>query len=68
MQEINKYYLIFLVLVFFLKLFIGLSLADEDIFFLTLKKNEVNLRQGPSLEYPIKLIYKKKIFTCNNFG
>ena len=60
MQEINKYYLIFLVLVFFLKLFIGLSLADEDIFFLTLKKNEVNLRQGPSLEYPIKLIYKKK--------
>ena len=60
MQKINKYYLIFLVLVFFLKLFIGLSLADEDIFFLTLKKNEVNLRQGPSLEYPIKLIYKKK--------
>ena len=60
MQKINKYYLIFLVLVFFLKLFIGLSLAYEDIFFLTLKKNEVNLRQGPSLEYPIKLIYKKK--------
>ena len=60
MQEINKYYLIFLVLVFFLNLFIGLSLADEDIFFLSLKKNEVNLRQGPSLEYPIKLIYKKK--------
>ncbi len=29
-------------------------------FFLSLKKNEVNLRQGPSLEYPIKLIYKKK--------
>ena len=28
--------------------------------FLTLKKNEVNLRQGPSFEYPIKLIYKKK--------
>jgi len=60
MQKINKYYLIFLVLVFFLKLFIGTSLADEDNFFLTLKKNEVNLRQGPSLEYPIKLIYKKK--------
>ena len=60
MQKINKYYLIFLVLVFFLKLFIGLSLADEDNFFLALKKNEVNLRQGPSLEYPIKLIYKKK--------
>ena len=60
MQKINKYYLIFLVLVFFLKLYIGTSLADEDNFFLALKKNEVNLRQGPSLEYPIKLIYKKK--------
>jgi SH3-like domain-containing protein len=27
---------------------------------LSLKNNEVNLRQGPSFEYPIKLIYKKK--------
>ena len=25
-----------------------------------MKNNEVNLRQGPSFEYPIKLIYKKK--------
>ena len=60
MQKINKYYLFFLVFVFLLKLFISSSLADEDNFFLSLKKNEVNLRQGPSLEYPIKLIYKKK--------
>ena len=60
MQKINKYCLIFLVLVFLLKLFMVPSLADEDNFFLALKKNEVNLRQGPSLEYPIKLIYKKK--------
>ena len=36
------------------------SFANENINFLTLKKNEVNLRQGPSLKYPIKLIYKKK--------
>ena len=28
--------------------------------FLTLKNNEVNLRLGPSFEYPVKLIYKKK--------
>ena len=28
--------------------------------FLSLKNTEVNLRQGPSFEYPIKLIYKKK--------
>ena len=25
-----------------------------------MKNNEVNLRQGPSFKYPIKLIYKKK--------
>ena len=25
-----------------------------------MRNNEVNLRQGPSFEYPIKLIYKKK--------
>ena len=28
--------------------------------FLSLKNTEVNLRQGPSFKYPIKLIYKKK--------
>ena len=67
MQKIDKYYLFFLFLAFLLKLFLSPSLADEDNFFLSLKKNEVNLRQGPSLEYPIKLIYKKKIFASNNF-
>ena len=33
-------------------------IADE--YFLTLRNDKVNLRQGPSLEYPIKLFYKKK--------
>ena len=28
--------------------------------FLTLRNDKVNLRQGPSFEYPIKLFYKKK--------
>ena len=51
----NKYYLIFLVLFFLTKTF-----SNESINFLSLKNNEVNLRQGPSFEYPIKLIYKKK--------
>ena len=55
MKKNNKYYLFFL-----LMFFANLSFASEDQFFLSLKKNEVNLRQGPSLEYPIKLIYKKK--------
>tara|TARA_Y100001958_G_scaffold141916_1_gene117702 strand:+ start:2173 stop:2616 length:444 start_codon:yes stop_codon:yes gene_type:complete len=38
-------------------LFQGL-LANE--YFLTLRNDKVNLRQGPSFEYPIKLFYKKK--------
>ena len=32
--------------------------AEE--YFLTLRNDKVNLRQGPSFEYPIKLYYKKK--------
>ena len=55
MKKINKYYLLF-----FLIFFADSSFSNEKEFFLSLKKNEDNLRQGPSLEYPIKLIYKKK--------
>ena len=29
-------------------------------YFLTLRNDKVNLRQGPSFEYPIKLFYNKK--------
>ena len=36
------------------------SLNAFDEYFLTLKNNIVNLRQGPSFEYPIKIFYKKK--------
>jgi len=55
MKRIKKYFL------FFLLIFCtNLSFANEDKFFLSLKKNEVNLRMGPSLKHPIKLIYKKK--------
>ena len=32
----------------------------EDEYFRTLRNDKVNLRQGPSFEYPIKIIYKKK--------
>ena len=55
MEKKDKHYLIILVLFFIPK-----SFANENINFLSLKKNEVNLRQGPSFEYPIILIYKKK--------
>ncbi len=31
-----------------------------DEYFLTLRYDKVNLRQGPSKEYPVKIFYKKK--------
>ena len=34
-------------------------LFAED-YFLTLRFNKVNLRQGPSFDYPVKIFYKKK--------
>ena len=56
----SKYYLIPLILFFSILLSISKSNANEISEFLTLKNDKVNLRQGPSFEYPIKLIYKKK--------
>ena len=55
MKKINKNFLFIIFLFFFTNLF-----AKEDINFLSLKNNEVNLRQGPSFKHPVKLIYKKK--------
>ena len=37
----------------------SLSLAEES-YYLTLRNDKVNLRQGPSFDYPVKIIYKKK--------
>jgi len=51
----RNYILIILFIFFFPK-----SFADNKLNFLSLKNDEVNLRQGPSFEYPIKLVYKKK--------
>ena len=52
------------IIVLFLLSIANLSASEE--FFLTLRNEKVNLRQGPSFEYPIKIFYKKKIFTCSN--
>ena len=60
MGKNNKYCLIILVLFFSILFFFPKSFANESVNFLSLKNNEVNLRQGPSFEYPIKFIYKKK--------
>ena len=41
-------------------LFFESSAFSQDEYFLTLRYDKVNLRQGPSREYPIKIFYKKK--------
>jgi|TARA_B100000530_G_scaffold221941_1_gene142654 Uncharacterized protein conserved in bacteria len=46
------------ILIFFLFIFPN-SFSDEG-YYLTLRNDKVNLRQGPSLKYPVKLVYKKK--------
>ena len=60
MKKNNQKYLISLVLFFSILTFLPKLLANEKINFLSLKNNEVNLRQGPSFKYPIKLTYNKK--------
>ena len=60
MKETNKINFFFQILSIFAILFFCSSFADENINFLSLKNNKVNLRQGPSFEYPVKLAYKKK--------
>jgi len=60
MKKINKCYFFFIILFFSNLFLISKIYANEDNFFLSLKNQEVNLRQGPSFEYPIKFTYKKK--------
>tara|TARA_Y100000590_G_scaffold404402_1_gene491887 strand:+ start:4654 stop:5103 length:450 start_codon:yes stop_codon:yes gene_type:complete len=43
----------------FFIIFFTNSFSEEKKKFLMLKNNEVNVRYGPSFEYPIKYIYKK---------
>ena len=60
MEKNKKNYLTILVLFFSILFFIPKPFASESKKFLSLKNSEVNLRQGPSFEYPIKFIYIKK--------
>ena len=39
--------------------FIFFSTALSEEIFLSLKKNKVNVRYGPSFEFPVKFVYKK---------
>ena len=60
MEKNNKHYLIIFVLFFSILFFLPSSFANESKKFFSLKNNKVNLRQGPSFEYPIKFTYKKR--------
>tara|TARA_B100001121_G_C18625741_1_gene591656 strand:+ start:660 stop:1103 length:444 start_codon:yes stop_codon:yes gene_type:complete len=44
----------------FVLILIPFQSLHADEYFLTLRNDKVNLRLGPSFEYPIKLFYKKK--------
>ena len=41
-------------------LFFENSSFSQEEYFLTLRYEKVNLRQGPSKKYPVKIFYKKK--------
>ncbi len=57
----NKKYFSITLFLFFLILFPFDAISEnKNQNFLSLRNDKVNLRQGPSFEYPIKLIYKKK--------
>ena len=46
------------IIIFFF--FINSSIFANEEYFLTLRNEKVNLRQGPSFEHPVKIFYKKK--------
>tara|TARA_B100000767_G_C19618771_1_gene473111 strand:+ start:253 stop:702 length:450 start_codon:yes stop_codon:yes gene_type:complete len=50
------------IIIFFFFISFNLTgyLYSKDEYFLTLRNDKVNLRQGPSFEYPIKIFYTKK--------
>ena len=56
----NKNFKIIIFIFSFNFLFINYIFSSEKDYFLTLKYNEVKVRQGPSFEYPVKFIYNKK--------
>ena len=47
------------IIIFSILFFESFSFAKDE-YFLTLRYDKVNLRQGPSREYPVKIFYKKK--------
>ena len=54
MQYLKKFIFILAFIIIYQSTF-----ANESIKFLDLKNKKVNVRYGPSLEYPVKFVYKK---------
>ena len=50
----------FVIFIFVFFLFLINKSYSQEKYYLTLRNDKVNLRQGPSDEYPIKIFYKKK--------
>ena len=49
-----------LFIVTFIIFFTTVNFLSSEEYFSTLRYNNVNLRQGPSKDYPVKIFYKKK--------
>ena len=49
-----------IIIIFYSILFFQSFSFSQDEYFLTLRYETVHLRQGPSREYPIKILYTKK--------
>ena len=62
-----------LLFITFILLFANVNSLIAEEYFTTLRYNNVNLRQGPSKDYPIKIFYKKQYLpvlvqdTSNNY-
>ncbi len=50
----------FIFFTFIIFVFLVNKSYSQEKYYLTLRNDKVNLRQGPSFKYPTKLIYKKK--------
>ena len=61
MIKSRKHYFVNIVTLFLIFFYTDSSLASEKANFLSLKNDEVNVRQGPSFEHPIKKIINKAV-------
>ena len=57
LKEKNIFNKIFICMIF---ISIHFAVFSDENYYLTLRNDKVNLRQGPSFQYPVKLIYEKK--------